>query len=110
MWADVPPGETTGSTCARLLKLHLAAKLAPCSKEAADAVGAEARAARSAAPHARSNATTTEAGKRMVFLISMHLPPYLGDGERNVLASAPACYCSLSIEAKEDADYMPGDH
>ena len=56
MWADVPPGETTGSTCARWLKLHLTAKLAPCSKEAADAVGADARAARRATAHARSSA------------------------------------------------------
>src|SRR5919112_6648516 len=85
MWPDGPPGTRIGSTCARWVKLHLAAKLAPCSKEAADAVGADARAARRATAHARSIATTTEAGKRIVFLICMHFPPYLaGRREKGV--------------------------
>src|SRR5919205_387874 len=85
MWAEVPPGETTGSTCARWLKSHLTAKLAPCSKDAADAVGAEARATMRATAHARSSAMPTEAGKRMVFLIRVHLSPYFaGRREKGV--------------------------
>jgi hypothetical protein len=69
MWAAVPPGETIGSTCARWLKSHLTAKLAPCSAEAADAAGDDARAARRLTTHARSTTIPIEVDKRIVLLI-----------------------------------------
>src|SRR4051795_10431487 len=97
MWADAPPGETMGSTCARWLKLHLTAKLAPCSMEAAVAVGADARAVRIATAHARSIAIPTEAGKRIVFLIRIHLSPYFAGRGNKSVGPAPACYSYLSI-------------
>src|ERR687890_2323268 len=92
MWPDWPPGTRIGSTCARWLKLHLTAKLAPCSNEAAPAVGADARAARMASTHARSIAIPTEAGRRIVFLIRIHLPPYFAGRGNKGVGPAPACY------------------
>src|SRR5919107_2506079 len=92
MWPDGPPGTRIGSTCAGWLKLHLTAKLAPCSNEAAVALGADARAARMATAHARSIAIPTEAGKRIVLLIRIHLPPHSTGRGQHLCSPAPACY------------------
>jgi hypothetical protein len=68
------PGWTIGSSEFRWVKSHLTAKLAPWSREAADAAGADERAARKATPLASRTAKAPEANSRTVFLVPIPSP------------------------------------